>query len=571
MPAGIASTLQMSNFDKLKKKAAEFETRNQPELALEMYEEILNNTRSGEEGRDIPLYNRVGDLHLSVGNNEQAVDYYEKAADLYASSGSLNNAIALCNKILRFAPDQTTIYYKLGIISAKKGFNSDAKQNFLEYADRMQRLGETDEAFRALKEFADLCPEQDDVRLLLAEQLVRAGRGYEALRQLQFLHGALEAQGRTTEALATLDRMRAIDPEFLPATSAIPPQPKRDGLGFLDLDLDAAPSNVGTPDSLESAEPVSAEATEPPVTAGLGDEAESPAVAGIELAPPSDSGRAGDMPSAIGLEAGDIDDAVDLLGSDHREQTAAPRGHSNEDAYVAAPGEEFAAASVDGAAAGAADQPPSGAADRAEQAEEAEKADEAEQAEEADKAGGAPVSPPDDDYVDLGEWLERTRTPVSTRMVAHDEVPEDNAQKEFGEMLAKFKEGVSRNVDEGDFESHYDLGIAFKEMGLLDEAIGSFQKAARGPGLRVRAAESMGECFLDKNEPGVAMAVLEQLGHDPTISDTQLVGVLYLLGRSAEALGRPRQATGFYRRVLAVHIGFRDTQDRLSSLTPASL
>ena len=48
-------------------------------------------------------------------------------------------------------------------------------------------------------------------------------------------------------------------------------------------------------------------------------------------------------------------------------------------------------------------------------------------------------------------------------------------------MLDKFKAGISRNVDEEDFESHYDLGIAFAEMGLLDEAIGSFQKASRGP------------------------------------------------------------------------------------------
>ena len=58
-----------------------------------------------------------------------------------------------------------TVYYKLGKISAQKGFKSDARKNFLEYADRMQKAGKIDEAFRALKEFADLCPDQDDIRL----------------------------------------------------------------------------------------------------------------------------------------------------------------------------------------------------------------------------------------------------------------------------------------------------------------------------------------------------------------------------------------------------------------------
>lgn len=500
----------MPNFDKLKKKAVEFETRNQPDRALEMYEEILNNTRVGEEGRDIPLYNRVGDLHFGAGNNEQAIEYYEKAADLYAHSGSLNNAIALCNKILRLSPDQTAIYYKLGIISARKGFNSDAKQNFLEYADRMQRQGERDEAFRALKEFADLCPEQDDVRLLLAEQLARAGRRSEALRQLQILHAALEAQGRSTEAVAALERMKAIDPEFSPQISAVPPQPKRDGHGFLDLGFGSSPSDAGVPASGHGAE------------AGPGVDGEP-----VELLPLTEGLEAAreDEPEAATTDpvmAGDVIDRAD-------EGVVLEKENAGDDA---------------------------GAPDTVETA-----------VAESTEA----VSSADDEYVDLGEWLERIRTPVSTRMVAHDDVPEDNAQKEFGEMLEKFKQGVSRNVDEEDFESHYDLGIAFREMGLLDEAISSFQKAARGTGLRVRAAESMGECFLDKNEPGIAMAVLDQLGHDPTINDTQLVGVLYLLGRSAEALGRPSEASGFYHRVLAVHIGFRDTQDRLSSLTQASL
>ena len=49
------------------------------------------------------------------------------------------------------------------------------------------------------------------------------------------------------------------------------------------------------------------------------------------------------------------------------------------------------------------------------------------------------------------------------------------------EMLKQFKRGIDENLDADDFQSHYDLGIAFKEMGLLDEAIAEFQKALRSP------------------------------------------------------------------------------------------
>ncbi|MEO5580037.1 MAG: tetratricopeptide repeat protein [Gemmatimonadaceae bacterium] len=435
----------MSNTDSLKKKAAEYENRKQYEKALELYEQVLNHARTGDEDRDVPLYNRVGDLHYRIGNNEQAIGYYEKAADLYAEGGFFNNAIALCNKILRYSPGRTVIYYKLGIINAKKGFNSDAKQNFLEYADRMQQFGKMEEAFRALKEFADLCPGQDDVRLMLADQLARADRKPEALEQLQLLYDTLEAEGRTSEAAAAVGRMKTIDPTFLPTRSAAQPQRKKDGLVFGDLDLETGPH--------------------------------------VEHAPEADIGR--------------------------KPAPAAPEFVSN---------------------------------------------------------GAPPEYDPDDEFVDLGDWLERNRTPSSTRMVAHDEEPENDEQKDFSEMLDKFKEGISRNVDDADFESHYELGIAFREMGLLDEAIGCFQKASRGEAQRLRASEAMGQCFIDKDEPAVAMTVLERLTGDSKLDDGQLVGMLYLLGRAAESLDRPAQAASCYQRVVAVHIGFRDAGDRLSAL-----
>jgi hypothetical protein len=75
---------------------------------------------------------------------------------------------------------------------------------------------------------------------------------------------------------------------------------------------------------------------------------------------------------------------------------------------------------------------------------------------------------------------------------------------------------------------------------------------------------------MDKGEAGVTMTVLERLVRDPSMSDSQLVGVLYLLGRAAESLSRYDDAAAYYQRVLAVQIGFRDAADRLSSLAHAS-
>src|SRR5205823_6108475 len=146
------------------------------------------------------------------GNVADAVDYYERAVVRYVDGGFYNNAIALCNKILRHSPGRASVYYTLGKISAHKGFTLDAKQNFLEYADRMQKSGNLDEAFRALKEFADLCPDQSDIRLMLADQLSKLDRKDEALEQLQTLWSRFNAEGKEAEAANVVTRMKAIDP-----------------------------------------------------------------------------------------------------------------------------------------------------------------------------------------------------------------------------------------------------------------------------------------------------------------------------------------------------------------------
>jgi tetratricopeptide (TPR) repeat protein len=535
----------MSNSAKLKKKAADYEAKKQFDKALEVYEQVLNTARAGDEERDVPLYNRVGDLHYRLGNNEQAINYYEKAADLYAEGGFFNNAIALCNKILRYSPGRTIVYYKLGIISAKKGFTSDAKQNFLEYADRMQRLGKMDEAFRALKEFADLCPGQDDVRLMLADQLAKAERKPEALEQLELLYDTLEAEGRSGEANATLERMKTLDPTFKPRRSITPTPRKKEGLVFLDLDFVSSPvvePNFEPPAAaprkktpvVEKAVDAPAEFVEVPRTNAL---------EGLELTSLSEE------PSAA---------------TEAEQASGQPPAQSQGGLVFLTPAEEAPSPAAEIAPL---DIPTVIDAPIAEtEAPVTLDFENAPEEEESYASNGSDH----EEFIDLGEWLERNRTPSSTRMIAHDEEPEDNQQKDFGEMLDKFKAGISRNVDEEDYESHYDLGIAFREMGLLDEAIGSFQKAARGPDQLVRASEAIGQCFMDKGEAGVTVTVLERLISTPGLADNQLVGVLYLLGRAAESLSREEEAATYYQRVLAVQIGFRDAADRLSSLAQAS-
>jgi tetratricopeptide (TPR) repeat protein len=170
------------------------------------------------------------------------------------------------------------------------------------------------------------------------------------------------------------------------------------------------------------------------------------------------------------------------------------------------------------------------------------------------------------EFVDLGEWLRSGESPKSTRMVAEEKPPTGDEQADFQEMLKRFKQGVAENVDEEDYESHYDLGVAYKEMGLMDEAVAEFQKALRGTANRVRAYEALGQCFVEKEQYQVAASVLSRAIALGEGDDHHLVGVLYLLGRATEALSNHGDALDYYQRVFAVDIEFRDVAERISAI-----
>jgi tetratricopeptide (TPR) repeat protein len=151
-------------------------------------------------------------------------------------------------------------------------------------------------------------------------------------------------------------------------------------------------------------------------------------------------------------------------------------------------------------------------------------------------------------------------------MVSNDVAPSGDEHADFAEMLRRFKEGVSANVDDEDYASHYDLGVAYKEMGLTEEAIAEFQKALRGEDHRVRAYEALGQCFVEQGQHQVATTLLRRALESTRADDQQLVGVLYLLGYSSEAMGRHGDAVGYYQRVFSVDIEFRDVASRLAAL-----
>lgn len=156
--------------------------------------------------------------------------------------------------------------------------------------------------------------------------------------------------------------------------------------------------------------------------------------------------------------------------------------------------------------------------------------------------------------------------PAGTRAQVAVDHPSGDDQRDFEEILSLFRQEVSEKIDPADAASHYDLGLAFREMGLLDDAIQQLQVALRGGANPVATLEVLGECFVQKGEHSLAARVFRRATELPTAEEDSLVGVRYWLGRCEEELGDAAAARAEYERVVAVDMGFRDVASRLKAL-----
>jgi tetratricopeptide (TPR) repeat protein len=179
----------------------------------------------------------------------------------------------------------------------------------------------------------------------------------------------------------------------------------------------------------------------------------------------------------------------------------------------------------------------------------------------------SPPPPTTGPYVDLGDLLaQESEEPTSTRFTVAARVPTGDEDQDFAEILAEFRSRIEETIGEDDPDSHYDLGLAFKEMGLLDEAITQFQSALNGVEDRLKVFEELGQCFIQKEQFKVAVLILRRALELPHDDVAALKNVYYLLGRCLETLGETGEAREAYERVIGLDIRFQDAAERLARL-----
>jgi tetratricopeptide (TPR) repeat protein len=150
--------------------------------------------------------------------------------------------------------------------------------------------------------------------------------------------------------------------------------------------------------------------------------------------------------------------------------------------------------------------------------------------------------------------------------------PSDKQAGPLSEIFDQFRSEVGElGAEDEDLETHYNLGIAYREMGLIEEAISEFQKVAKGnKGQAFRYAMQcctlLGLAFMEKGQPAIAATWYERALAMPSLDQETILALRYDLGVAQELAGDMAAARKSFSQVYGMNIDYRDVAERLSSL-----
>jgi tetratricopeptide (TPR) repeat protein len=142
----------------------------------------------------------------------------------------------------------------------------------------------------------------------------------------------------------------------------------------------------------------------------------------------------------------------------------------------------------------------------------------------------------------------------------------------LAELFEEFRAAEEDDVAHEDFETHYNMGTAYKEMDLMDEAVQEFQTAAGlvkpgdGTSRFLQCCNMLGHCFMQKGMPEAAVIWFKKGLSAPGHSEDEYQALRYELASAYEQLGDLKHAREFYTEVYGVDVSYREVADKLSQL-----
>ncbi len=156
--------------------------------------------------------------------------------------------------------------------------------------------------------------------------------------------------------------------------------------------------------------------------------------------------------------------------------------------------------------------------------------------------------------------------PLAEEPVEAQEMPEPALDNDVMEIFQEFKKGLEKELGEEDSETHYNLGIAYKEMGLLDDAITEFQQARNDPKRLVQSSTLLGVCYVEKGLYSLAVDVLGRVLKELNDKEDSYWAVKYDLAEAHQKNNDLKEALALYTDVYGWNAKYRNISEKIGLL-----
>lgn len=605
----------MANINALKSQAAKLVVKGDYAKALAIYEKVK------EMDPDEPgTYNLIGDVYLKMSQKASAISEFNQALELYKKVQYYPNAIAVCKKIIRTDKDQIEVYNDLADLYVERGFIGEAVINYLEYASRMRKEGNKKKEIETYKKVIELGPTKVDIRESLVDLYIAEGEKEAAIEELEKIEELLIQQGKQAKLPAIEEKLAALQVDEMsvsPETEVLEEKKEegeKEGVavtqGFTMEDMigeglkveekveeikeekekieEKIPDKkvVSLEDEIAKLEGITAISETEPVTV---ENLPLPHESELQSAPTQWTKF--EELAELCLSVNSKNEAVDYfykagqvyLGENNYEKAInifkriievkplelRPRQKLIEISLRREEKEDAAEWNLDlgkclykKGALEEAEKAFKSALELSSKKEKMKKkikkvkGEEKEVEEEVERVETPSIS--------LGKLLEEEeKTGVKFRVAEETEVEEPVT---FEDLLEEFKEGVLENIEDEDFNSHYDLGITYKEMGLLEEAILEFQKASKGEKIKLKSIELLADCLVEKGDLNGAEIMIKEAFSLEGHKDIEFLGLKYHLAQIYEHTNKNNEAAQLFIEILKVDLSFKEAAAKLKEL-----
>ncbi len=526
---------------------------------VEKYEKILE-----EQPDDRSALNALGDLYAKRGDPDKACEYYLRVGALYAKDGFTLKAIAVYKKAQRAKPEQISTYLELADLYVQKGLIGEAKSNYLNAAEMQAAANQKYESLDTYRRIADLDPNNINIRSKLAA-MYKNENFIEDAAEIYVDIGDVIIQENFQEGHSYYHRAIELQPESEKILSRI-------GYSYADLDMreDAAkifqqlqamfPDNIDYKEQIDMlAEAVSPAPSQQPTSPSLSIEFSEEELTSLNFGE-DESAQETTLDFQVENLEGEITDISQQGGGDdhtldfHIEEQGAISWDHDADAQntVAAPPSGDAATD----------------SNTLDFSLEDSSAAPASQSATAESATG---------FFDLASKLDTSvqfdhgGIPPAQNFSSQApnlkiKAPEKLATSEIGDIVKEFKQGVLEEVGAEDYETHYELGISYKEMSLLDDAIEELQLASLEPAKFVECQSVIALCYIEKGDYDQAIQSLQEARARVEQRGERYQDLTYQIAASYEQGGRQGEAAHLFQELFQINPGYRDVKTRLNRL-----